>query len=139
MREIHWDSIGLALGQALFGVVLLSLVWTLLGMLVMKYFVRHVPLVSHAIILFWAIFRVLLAVLGLTIAGALLDISAGPFAGLLSLLGMCAIGWLITRDLAEKYGTPTKFPAVGAKVMFSMLALTWIIIGIIYVVSSAFA
>lgn len=138
MREIHWDLMGPALGHALFYTALLSLAYTLLGMFIMKYFVPKVPLISHAIILFWAIFRVMLVAIVLIFAGVMFNISAGPLSGVLSLLGMCAVGWLITRHMTKNYGTPTKFPAVGAKVMFSTLVLMWVLIIIVYVATLVF-
>jgi hypothetical protein len=95
----------------------------------MKYFVRQVPLISHAIIFFWAAFRVLLVVVVFTFLGVIFNISTGTLSGLLGLLALSAVGWLITRHLAKNYGTPTKFPSVGAKVMASMLVISWIFVG----------
>ncbi len=77
-------------------------------------------------------FRVMLVVVALTFAGVIFGISAGALSGVFSLLGVGAVGWLITRDLAKNYGTPTKFPAVGAKVMLSLFVLMWILVGVVF-------
>ena len=50
-----------ALVQTIIVLVLYALVLTFVGMFALKYFVRQLPLLSHAMIFFWAVFRVLLA------------------------------------------------------------------------------
>jgi hypothetical protein len=108
--------------------------WTLLGMFVTKYFAPQVPLVGHAFVLFWASLRVFLVALVLTLLDVAYDVPAETLNGVLGLLGMFAIGWLVTRDLGKRYGTPTRFSAIGAKVMLSMMVVTWGIFSIAYVV-----
>ncbi len=62
MRHIHWDVLAPAFAQAL-TLVIFWVIWTLIGMFVMKYFVRQVPILNHAAILLWASFRVQIVVL----------------------------------------------------------------------------
>jgi len=69
----------------------------------------------------------------ITVVGVIFDLSAGTFSGILAMIGVCIVGWLITRHMARRYGIPTKFPAIGAKVMTTMIVLMWVIIGVVYV------
>jgi hypothetical protein len=133
MQQIHWE---LSLVQALYAVTILC-VWTIVGMFVMKYFVRQVPLLNHAAILFWATLRVQIVVLALVYLGSILGISVRPFSSLVGLLASCAVGWLVTRHLARKYGVPTKFPAVGAQVITTMAIITSLIVVAIIVITGA--
>jgi hypothetical protein len=136
MRQIHWDASAPSLAQALYIVTILC-VWTLVGMFVMKYFVRQVPLLNHAAILFWATLRMQIVVLGLIYLGSICGISVRPLSSLFGLLASCAVGWLVTRDLSRKYGVSTKFPAVGAKVMATMVIITLLIVVSIIVITGA--
>jgi len=136
MRQIHWDVLAPSLAQALYIVTILC-VWTIIGMFVMKYFVRQVPLLNHAAILFWATLRMQIVVLALIYLGSIFGISARPLSGLFGLLASCAVGWLVTRHLSRKYGVPTKFPAVGAKVVTTMIIITSLIAVAIIVITGA--
>lgn len=132
---IRWDLLPGALAQVLLNIVLLTLVLTVFGALALKFFVRNVPLLSHAIIFFWSVFRVLIVVGALWLAIILLGVQVpSSLSGLFSLAGMCAVGWLITHDLAKRYGTSIKFPGPGFKVVLTILVLSWIFIGIYYLV-----
>ena len=51
------------------------------------------------------------------------------FSGVFSIAGMCVVGWLITHDLAKRYGWSSKFPGPGFKTMLSLLALSWVFVG----------
>jgi len=106
-------------------------------MFVMKYFARRVPLLNHAAILFWATLRVQIVAFGLIYLGRVFGISLRSLSSLLGLLASCAVGWLVTRDLSRKYGTPTKFPAVGAKVVITMIIITLLIVVAIIVITGA--
>jgi hypothetical protein len=134
MRQIHWDAFEPSLAQALYAVAFLA-VWTIVGMLLMKYFVRQVPLLSHAAILFWATLRVQIAVLAIVYLGSIFGLSVK--SGLFGLLAFCAVGWLVTRSLSRKYGVPTKFPAVGAKVVTMMFIISSLIVVAIIVATGA--
>ena len=122
---MSWDAFS---AQALFTLVIFWAIWVFAGMFVMKYFVRQVPILNHAAILFWASFRVQIVVLALMFLGRILGVSQQVLSGILSVLALCAVGWLVTQHLARNYGVPTKFPAVGAKVMTTMFAITWLIV-----------
>ncbi len=52
MRQIHWDALAAAPAQAIITLVVFCVIWTLVGMFVMKYFVRQVPILNHAAICF---------------------------------------------------------------------------------------
>jgi len=136
MRQIPWDALGPLPAQALYMGAILC-VWTIVGMFVMKYFARRVPLLNHATILFWATLRVQIVAFGLIHLGSVFGISVRSLSSLLGLLASCAVGWLVTRDLSRKYGTPTKFPAVGAKVVTTMIIITLLIIVAIIVMTGA--
>jgi hypothetical protein len=137
MWQIHWDTLAMAPTQALFILAIFCVVWTLIGMFVMKYFVRQVPLLNHAAILFWATFRVQIGALVLVSLASIFGISLRSLSGLFSVIVPCAIGWLVTQHLSKSYGVPTKFPAVGAKVVATMIAITWLIVIAIIVITKA--
>ncbi len=128
MRQLHWDGLALVPAQALFTLAIFCVVWTLVGMFVMKYFVRQVPILNHAAILFWATFRVQTVVLASIFLASIFGISLRPLWGLFSVLVPCAVGWLVTQHLSRNYGVPTKFPAIGAKVATTMVVITWLIV-----------
>ena len=50
MQHIHW-ALAPSLDQVLFAIIAFC-VWTLVGALVMKYFVRHVPILNQALFYF---------------------------------------------------------------------------------------
>ena len=130
MQAVRWDLLPGVIYQLIINISLLTLALTFFGTFLLKFFVRQVPLLSHAFIFFWAVFRVLFVTtvlwLGVVITG--LQIPAA-FSGLFSIAGMCVVGWLITRSLETGYGVPKKFPGAGFKVMLSLLALSWIFVG----------
>jgi hypothetical protein len=127
MRQILGGASAPLLTQALFAIASLC-IWTIVGMFVMKFFVRKVPLLDHAAILFWATLRVQIVVLALIFVLNTLGISMRPLSGFVSLLALCAIGWLVTQDLSRRYSVPTEFPAVGAKVMATMTIISLLIV-----------
>ncbi len=135
MQHIHW-ALAPSLNQALFTIIAFC-VWTLIGAFVMKYFVRQVPIRNHAAILFWAALRVQIVVFALILLGSIFGISIRPLSGLLSVLALCATGWLVTQHLSRNYGVPTKFPAVGAKVMTTMVVFTSLIVIAMIVITGA--
>jgi hypothetical protein len=135
MSRTYW-SLPTTLNQALFAIIVFS-IWMMVGMFVMKYLVRRAPIFTHAGILFWATIRVQIIVLTLGFLGTLFNISIRPFSGLLSVLALCAIGWLVTQHLSRYYRVPTKFPAVGAIVIIAMVIITLLIIIAIIVVTGA--
>lgn len=138
MRTIHWELMGPVLGQVLFNITVMTAIVTLFGTVVLKYFARSVPWLSHAFIFFWAMFRVMLVVLVITFIGVIFDIPAGPLSGIFTFLGIGAVGTLITRHLGKHYGLPTKFPAVGAKTIFVLFILMWVIVIAVYVLTVGF-
>ena len=73
-------------------------------------------------------FRVMLVVVVITFIGVIFNISAGPLSGVFAFLGIGAVGTLITRYFSKHYGLSTKFPAVGAKTMFVLFVLMWVIV-----------
>jgi hypothetical protein len=125
-----------SLNQALF-IVIAFCVWTLVGALVMKYFVRNVPIVNLAAILFWAAIRVQIVILALILLASMLGISLRPLLALSNVLPLCAVGWLVTQHLSRNYGVPTKFPAVGAKVMTLMVIIALVLVVGIIVITKA--
>ena len=135
MQHIHW-ALAPSLNQALFTIIVFG-VWTLIGAFVMKYFVRQVPVRNHAAILFWAALRVQIVVFALILLGSIFGISIRPLSGLLSVLALCATGWLVTQHLSRNYGVPTKFPAVGAKVMTTMAVILLLIVIAMFVITGA--
>lgn len=138
MRTIHWELMGSVLGQALFNITVMTAIVTLFGTAALKYFARSVPWLSHAFIFFWAMFRVMLVVLVITFVGVIFDIPTGPLSGVFTFLGIGAVGTLITRNLGKHYGLPTKFPAIGAKTMFVLFILIWVIVIVVYLLSVEF-
>jgi len=112
-------------------------IWMLVGVLVMKYFVREVPILNHAAILFWATLRVQIVVLALIYLGGVFGFPLRALSSLFSVLSLCAVGWLVTRHLSRNYGVPTKFPAVGAKVTTTMVIITLLIVIAIIVITGA--
>ena len=135
MPHIYW-ALAPSLDQALFTGIVFC-VWTLVGTLVMKYFVRQVPILDHAAILFWATFRVQIVVFALILLGSIFGISVRPLLGFFNVLALCAVGWLVTQHLSRNYGVPTKFPAVGAKVMTTMVIISLLIVVAIIVITKA--
>lgn len=127
MRQIFGNAAAPLLTQALFAIASLC-IWTLVGMFVMKFFVRKVPLLDHAVILFWATLRVQIVVLALIFVLDILGIAMRPLSGFVSLLALCAVGWLVTQDLSRKYSVPTKFPAIGAKVITTMTIISLLVV-----------
>jgi|ERR1700733_3169826 len=103
----------------------------------MKYFVRQVPILNHAAILFWAALRVQIVALVLILLGRIFGISVVALSGLFSVLALCATGWLVTQHLSRSYGVPAKFPAVGAKVMTTMVIITLLIVVAIIAITKA--
>src|SRR6266480_2910945 len=119
---------GLALTQILIGFTALCIVPTLIAAPVMNFFVKEMPLRKLALVFFWASFRVLFiaAVVIVGIRVGQVDVPAGV-DGLFTLIGMCAVGSLITYSL-EHYGIPRrKFPGVGAKTIVVLLGFSWVI------------
>jgi hypothetical protein len=137
MWQNHWDALAAAPAQALFTLTIFCVVWTLVGMFVMKYFVRQVSILNLAAVLFWATFRVQIAVLVLIFLASIFGISLRPLLALFGVLVPCAVGWLVTQHLSRSYGVPTKFPAVGAKVAATMVVITWLIVIAIIVITKA--
>jgi hypothetical protein len=84
-----------------------------------------------ALVFFWAAFRVLFitAVVLVVVMLANIAVPAG-LSGLLTIIGMCAVGSLITYSL-EHYGIPKhKFPGVGANTIFVLFVLSWVAVGL---------
>jgi hypothetical protein len=133
MDGFFWVTSLYVLAQALMGFAINTLFLTIFGALILKYFVRSVPLLGHAVLFFWALFRVTLVAIVLTSIVALtrMDIPSSLSLSVLFIIaGMCAVGWLITYDLGRRYGVPTEFPGPGFKTMLCLLALTWAFISI---------
>ncbi len=137
MWQNYWDVLAAAPAQALFTLVIFCVVWTRVGSLVMKYFAPQVPVLNHAAILFWATFRVQIAVLALIFLAGIFGISLRPLSAVFGVLVPCAVGWLVTQHLSRSYGVPTKFPAVGAKVATTMVVITWLIVIAVIVITKA--
>jgi len=99
----------------------------------MKFFARQIPFLSCALIVFVTAYIVsILFIVGwmaLRIARVPLDSSLG---GVATFAAMFVTGWLINRYVARNYGIATKFPSLGFKVMLSMLAGAWLLVGIGY-------
>jgi hypothetical protein len=130
VQNIHWDLLPGAIFQVLINLAIITFVLTIFGACILKYFVRTVPLLSLAILFFWAVFRVLFVVAVAMFVAILLRLEFPlGFSGLFSIAGMCVVGWLITRDLAKRYGVPSKFPGPGFKTMLGLLALSWVFVG----------
>ena len=128
MRPMEWVTSSSALASALLTLAVFCAAWTIVGMLVMKFLVRQAPILDHAAIMFWAIVRVQLAVLFLVVLLGFFGVRPAALSSLIALPALCAVGWLVTRDLSRKYQVPAKFPAVGAKVVATMLIVTLLIV-----------
>jgi len=126
-----------ALLQTVIMLVLYAVVLTFLGMFALKYFVRQLPLLSHAMLFFWAVFRVLLAATALWAIVFFFKIEVpSQLSGLFGLACVCAVGWLLSHDLEHRYGVRSgKFPGPGAKAILSLIAFAWLYIGITYLVT----
>ena len=135
MQHIPW-ALAPPLNQALFAIIVFC-VWTLIGTLVMKSFVRQVPIRSHAAILFWATLRVQVVVFALILLGGAFGISLRPLSSLFTVLALCATGWLVTRHLSRNYAVPAKFPGIGAKVMTTMVVMTLLVVIAVVVITGA--
>jgi hypothetical protein len=129
MQSIDWPNLLAALLQLFVDIVLLSVVSTVLGALILKFFYRNIAFKQLAGLCFWAIFRVLLICVVLYIAARLSNISLpAEVSGLVTLAGMCAAGWLITRDM-QRHGVPKRFPGPGLKVVIGLLIVSWVFVG----------
>src|SRR5262245_845125 len=126
-----------ALLQTVIMLVLYAVVLTFLGMFALKYFVRQLPLLSHAMLFFWAVFRVLLVATALWAIVFFFKIEVpSQLSGLFGLACVCAVGWLLSHDLEHRYGVRSgKFPGPGAKAILSLIAFAWLYIGITYLVT----
>lgn len=120
MPHMYW-ALAPSLYQALF-IGIVFCVWTLVGTLVMK---------------FWATFRVQIVVFALILLGSIFGISVRPLLGFFNVLALCAVGWFVTQHLSRNYGVPTKFPAVGAKVMTTMVIISSLLVVAIIVITKA--
>ena len=130
MQTIKWDLLPSVISQVLFNIAIFTLILTFFGMLALKFFVRSVPLLSHAFVFSWAVFRVLVAVSALWLGVVLAGIQIPPaFSGLFTLAALCIVGWLINHDLEKRYGVSRNFPSAGFKVILTLLVLSWIFVG----------
>jgi hypothetical protein len=101
----------------------------------MKFFARDVPFLAHVLIFFVSAYLVYSVFFVILIIGSIFKLHPGPFTGVYALVVMVpATGWLVTRILAKYYGIPTKFPAIGAMVMFILVPILSIIV--VFVVRS---
>jgi hypothetical protein len=125
-----WPGLLVALPQVLLSIVLLSLLWGALGASVLKFFYRKLTFTQLGGLCFWAILRVLAigTALYLTVLVANVPFPKGLW-GLVSLAGMCAVGWLITRDMG-KFGVPKQFPGPGFKAVLGVLIISSAFVGI---------
>lgn len=137
MHNVDWLALLSALLQLFINIVLLSLVSTVLAALILKFFYRNVDFKQLAGLCFWAIFRILIitAILYAAVVIGHIRVPTGV-DGLLSLLGVCALGWLITHDM-QRYGVPKKFPGPGFKVVIGLVLVSWILVGIGFLIYSA--
>jgi hypothetical protein len=105
---------------------------TIVGAPIMKCFAWRIPLVVHAIVFFLAAYAVYFVWALILAVGVLFKVYPTPNTGLYALIGMCpAAGWLITRMLAKTYGTPTRFPAIGARVMTVLVPIVATIVVVV--------
>jgi hypothetical protein len=102
---------------------------TLIGAPVMKCFAWRIPFLVHALVFFVATYIVYFIWTIVHVIGNKFKIYPTPNSAYYVLIGMIpAAGWLITRILAKWYGTPTKFPAIGARVMIVVVPLVYLIV-----------
>ena len=89
---------------------------TLVGALALKYFLRFIPLLSHSIIFFWAIFRVVMFfnIIKFTYMYLHVEIPLA-FTSISTLAGACFVGYFVSKDLEKNYGISSKFPGPGFK------------------------
>jgi len=113
-------AFGGIISQTLLGIVFFAGLFTFIGAPVLKYFARPVPFVRAVSIFFWSVLLVLCVDAALHFAAGVFHLPFGLFWGLRPLAGICAVGWLLTHHLGVHYSMPTKFPAVGAKVMVTV-------------------
>ena len=134
-RQVSLGNLGSGSFAAAVGVMFLYFLATLavstaVGAMLAKLFARQVPFRRLIITCFKAFALVsLLGLLGrivITLTG--MRVPTGRSAPL-AIAGMCAVGWLMTRDLKIQ-GVPAKFPGLGAKVMtcFAILSLAVVVI-----------
>jgi hypothetical protein len=135
MQTIRWDLLPGVLTQIAIYLSILTLILTVFAAPLLKYFVRVVPLLSHAIIFVLAVARVLVVYVVVTLGVKIsqIEIPSG-LDGLFGLAGMCAVGWFISHDLEKRYGVKSKFPGPGAKVMFGLLAISWVFLVVYFLV-----
>jgi len=97
---------------------------TIFGAPIMKCFARQVPFLVHALVFFFVVYPVLLVYQAILVVGLMFKVypTANTFF-YASIFMVPAAGWLITHILSVKYGTRTKFPAIGARVMFVLVVL----------------
>jgi hypothetical protein len=117
--------------QTLLGILFFTGLFTFIGAPALKYFARPVGWVRAASIFFWSVFLVLCVDALLHLAAGVFRLSFGLFWGLRPLAGICAVGWLLTHHLSAHYGMPTKFPAVGAKVMVTVLGTVLAVLAVL--------
>jgi hypothetical protein len=137
MWQSRWAAAAPWFTQTLVTMAVFCVVWTLLGMLVMKFFVRQVPILTHAAILFWATLRVQIVVLAFISLCRVLGVPIGAISQVVGVLATCAVGWLVTHDLSRKYRVSKKFPAVGAKVMTTLVVFSLLIVIAVIVITGA--
>jgi hypothetical protein len=137
MGQFRWAATAPWFTQTLATMAVFCVVWMLLGMLVMKFFVRQVPILTHAAILFWATLRVQIVVLAVVSLFRVFSIPIGALSQVVGMLATCAVGWLVTHDLSRKYGVSKKFPAVGAKVMTTLVVFSLLIVIAVIVLTGA--
>lgn len=108
---------------------------TLIGAPVMKCFAWRVPFLVHALVFFVALYIVYFIWAIILAIGNMFRIFPTANAGYYALIGMIpAAAWLITRILAKWYGTPTRFPAIGARTMIVVAPIVYLIgAGVAYI------
>jgi hypothetical protein len=120
-----------ALAQLIVGIAGLCGFVTICGTLILRWRLgSQVPVKTLAFVCFWATLRVLIAI---SIGTFIYTFAPFPIphvlSSLISIAALCVIGWLITRDLVP-HGIPAKFPGAGAKAMFGMLVISWVVVGV---------
>jgi hypothetical protein len=123
-----------AIVQLIFGIVFLTFIFGLFAAIFIKLFERSVSFGQASLVAGWSIFVSTLAFVVYFFIQSVLGLPRS-IDGLAAIVWMALSGTLITRRLRtygfEKHG----WAGVGAKTMLSVLALSWVLVGVYYLVS----
>lgn len=119
-----------SLNSAVVGILIITLGFALLTLPVMKFYARPVPLLRLYLISCWIFFRVALLILLMYIVWIWgLGQTVSRLPPLVTFAVVCLGGAQITRDL-KKQGYSKPFPGIGARAIFGIVVLSWLLVGV---------